>query len=163
MALFLIRLSFYLVIGFLVLKDPALSPIIDDICLFLAKITVIILNIFDNTIVRHEFIIYRVSYGYAIEVTKACAGLSFILTLVAAIIAYPARWIERSKGIILVIVIIQGVNVIRIISLFYFKIVSNGRFFDMAHEQIWPYFMGVLSVILWGFWVLNQYLNKRSY
>lgn len=97
----------------------------------------------DGTILR--------SPSFAVDVKNGCNGLEALLLLIAAIAAYPASWKTRMAGILAGSVIIEGVNLIRVSSLF---IIGRDypRFFDSFHITIWQTVIFVLSIGLFTLW-----------
>lgn len=88
---------------------------------------------------------------FAVDVKNGCNGLEALLLLIAAIAAYPASWKARLSGIVAGSVIIEGVNLIRVSSLF---IIGRDypRFFDSFHITVWQTVIFILSIGLFAIW-----------
>ncbi len=57
--------------------------------------------------------------GFAVSIESGCNGVEATIVLVAAILAFPAPWKRRLMGLVVGVVAVQGLNIIRVISLFY--------------------------------------------
>lgn len=145
-----------LFIGFWAIKAPMLVPFIDEFCLGLVTLSTLILNLFDAEVMRSGVIIYRHTYGYSIEVAKECSGLEYFLVFVVSILAIPVSWASRAKGILLAFAVVEGLNLVRIMSLLYLKVGLPPRQFDIVHEQVLPYLLNILLVIAFMFWCTSQ-------
>lgn len=88
-----------------------------------------------------------------LEVKSKCSGLSFCWLLCSAVLAFPAplRW--RMAGAVLGSGILLGFNILRVTSLFLIGCYYPG-WFSVAHEQFWPVFSLIVTVVLMGAWLL---------
>lgn len=157
---FLVRLLLYLLVGFVALKSSVIQPLIELFCLQLAIVAASVLNIFDAAILRDDAIIYRNTYGYAIEITKECSALEFLVTLCAAILAFSASRYQHLKAVFISILLVTGINLIRLMSLIYFKVGFSLHNFLIVHEQIWPFLIALLVGGFFLHWCLS--LNTQQ-
>ncbi len=72
--------------------------------------------------------------------------------LVAAIFAFPAPWRDRLVGLAAGIVAVQGLNIVRVISLFYLG-QWNMQVFEWAHFYVWQALIMLDVLIVWLVWV----------
>ena len=72
--------------------------------------------------------------------------------LVAAIVAFPAPWRARLAGITVGIIAVQGLNVVRVISLFYLG-QWNMQVFEWAHLYVWQALIMLDVLLVWLVWV----------
>src|SRR5438045_9023959 len=79
-----------------------------------------------------------------------CAHAS--LVLVAAMLALPSTWQRKFAGLAIGVVAVQGLNVIRVISLFY---LGQWRqdVFDFAHQYVWQALIMLDVLVIWLLWV----------
>jgi exosortase H (IPTLxxWG-CTERM-specific) len=98
-----------------------------------------------------DHVIQQPKGGFAIAVANGCSGLEAVILLNAAIIAFPATWSWRIRGVLIGTVVIMAFNLLRVISLFYIGQYSK-QWFDWAHLYIWDIIImldGLLVFILW--------------
>lgn len=88
-----------------------------------------------------------------LEVKTKCSGLYFCWLLCSAVLAFPAPMRWRMVGAVLGSGILMGFNILRVTSLFLIGCYYPG-WFSAAHEQFWPGFSLVMTVILMGGWIL---------
>ncbi|HEX7185366.1 MAG TPA: exosortase H [Thermoanaerobaculia bacterium] len=100
--------------------------------------------------VRMQGTIIR-SPRFAVNIRNGCNGVEAMLIFLAAVLAFPAPWRSRLVGLALGILVIQAVNLVRVVALFltgaYFP-----RFFDSSHTVIWQTIVILSGVLLWIFW-----------
>lgn len=156
MRFYLIKLTLYLLIGMVILKLPMLQPLIDGFCLLLAKIVAGFLGMFDAGIERHGNIVLRYTYGYALAIGKECSALEYVLALTAAIIAYPVPIIKRLKAVVVFTVVYQLINLLRLMTLIYAKVIFNQYYFDVFHELFWVFLLSILATGLFLVWARHH-------
>lgn len=100
--------------------------------------------------VRMQGTIIR-SPRFAVNIRNGCNGVEAMLIFLAAVLAFPAPWRSRLAGLALGILVIQAVNLVRVVALFltgaYFP-----RFFDSSHTVVWQTIVILSGVLLWIFW-----------
>lgn len=88
---------------------------------------------------------------FAVNIMNGCNGVETMIIFLAAVIAFPAPWKARIAGLILGVLAIQGLNLVRVVSLFltgaYFP-----QYFDSSHTVIWQSIVILFGVLLWIFW-----------
>ena len=72
--------------------------------------------------------------------------------LVAAILAFPAPWRHRLAGIVVGTLAVQGLNIVRVISLFYLG-QWNYDAFEWAHLYVWQALIMLDVLVVWLLWV----------
>ncbi len=93
------------------------------------------------------------------RVVKGCDAIEAKALFVFAVLAFPATWRARAWGILAGLAALTAINLIRIVSLFYFgAYLSKTRFdaaaFDRVHLEIWQSLFIVLAVGLWVAWAI---------
>ncbi len=86
---------------------------------------------------------------YAVDVKNGCNGIEALALLVVAIGAFPASWRARALGIVAGGVLLVGVNIVRIVSLFLI-LRDYPKAFEFAHVVVWQVLLFLLVV---GFFV----------
>ena len=88
---------------------------------------------------------------FAVNIRNGCNGVEAMLIFLAAVLAFPAPWRSRLVGLALGILVIQAVNLVRVVALFltgaYFP-----RFFDSSHTVVWQTVVILCAVVLWLYW-----------
>ena len=91
------------------------------------------------------------SPAFAVDVKNGCNGLEAALLLVAAMLAFPATAKRRAQGIAAGLAVIQGVNLVRIVSLFWLG-VHHRNVFELFHAAIWQTALILLAVGIFLAW-----------
>jgi exosortase/archaeosortase family protein len=92
---------------------------------------------------------------FGIRVSRDCDGMSAIIFFGSAVMAYPAKWIQRFVGIALGVLLIAFVNVVRLCSMYYIGARWPSAF-DFAHLELWPLLLtGAVAgtFFAWRHWV----------
>ncbi len=102
-----------------------------------------------------------VSRGFAVQVRDVCNGLDVIALFCAAVLAFPARWRHRLRGVALGVVALLALNVLRVAVL-----VVVGRSDPVAFEKTHYVYAQVVVVIftaiLWLAWLLTDERAEAS-
>ena len=91
------------------------------------------------------------SAQFSIAVVTACTGLFLTAVFLAAVAAYPARWLAKLLGAGIGLSGIFTLNIVRLVSLFYVGVYFP-RYVDQAHLLIWQSLLIFSSLFLWLFW-----------
>lgn len=98
--------------------------------------------------------------GFAIQVSNGCSGLEAVILLAAAVLAYPAPWRSRSWGLALGFAFIMGLNLLRVVSLFYIGQYSRA-WFDWAHLYAWDVLIIIDGLVVFLVWLRHLPLPAR--
>jgi exosortase H (IPTLxxWG-CTERM-specific) len=93
--------------------------------------------------------------GFSIEVQDTCNASNVTLLLWAAILSFPAPWIQKGKGLLAGTVAIHLLNLVRIISLFYLGQYDQ-RWFEFAHLYVWESLIMLATLTIFGAWVHTE-------
>ena len=88
---------------------------------------------------------------FAVTIYNGCNGLITSLIFISGVLAFPARWSAKVLGVLGGLAAIQGINLVRIISLFYIGIYLPD-FFNSSHIFIWQSIVILFGVGLWMLW-----------
>jgi exosortase H (IPTLxxWG-CTERM-specific) len=91
------------------------------------------------------------SPAFAVDVKNGCNGIEAALLLVAAMLAFPASPKRRAFGIAAGLAVIQGVNLFRIVSLFWLG-VHHRNVFELFHAAVWQTALILLAVGIFLAW-----------
>ena len=118
----------------------------------LARISTSLVTLFDSGVQATGKVIASTSNGFAVSIEAGCNGIEATIVLLAAILAFPAPWKHKAVGVLAGIVAVQGLNVIRVISLFYLG-QWNRDVFEWAHLYVWQALIMLDVLIVWLVWV----------
>jgi len=156
--------KFFVLMGlllFLELLNPVSQNVIVPFTNLLARSSVFLLGLLGTkTSVSGTLI---VSPQFAADIKAGCTGIEPIIILLSAIFAFPSPWKAKVYGAVLGMVILQVVNLIRIVSLVYLGI-NHPKYFHDAHTFIWQIVIIALSLFLWMVWArsLKPYEPKAA-
>lgn len=107
--------------------------------------------------------------GWAVSIEPGCNGVEAVIILASAIFAFPAPWKHRFIGFGLGFLAIQGLNVVRIISLFYIGLwernacvpgtVCETHWFEWFHLYLWQALIILDALVVWLVWL--RYLPRE--
>lgn len=118
----------------------------------LAAICAGIVKIFDAHVLASGKMLQSASNGFAVSIEAGCNGVEATIVLVAAILAFPASWKNKLLGMVIGIIAVQGLNIIRVISLFYLG-QWNFNVFEWAHLYVWQALIMLDVMVVWLLWV----------
>lgn len=90
--------------------------------------------------------------GFAIEMMDGCNAVNVTLLLWSAIVAFPGGWRPKLAGVVAGGVLLQGLNLVRFISLFYLGQFSR-RWFDFAHGYLWETLLVLDAMVFYWIWL----------
>jgi exosortase H (IPTLxxWG-CTERM-specific) len=96
---------------------------------------------------------------FEIRMANGCNGVNVTILLWAAVIAFPASWVQKAKGLLTGTLAIHFINLIRFISLFYLG-QYNQRWFDFAHMYVWESLMMLDTLVV--FWTWAYFVRKSG-
>lgn len=100
--------------------------------------------------------------GISLNVLFGCNGLEAVMIYAIAIIAFPAPWKKRLLGIAAGLLIIQVINIFRIVGLAY-AAVNHRELFKILHIYV---AQGIMIAIALGIFLVYLYYattKKQSY
>jgi exosortase H (IPTLxxWG-CTERM-specific) len=118
----------------------------------LARISSWLVTVFDPNVMATGKIMRHTVNGFAVSIEAGCNGVEATIVLVAAILAFPASWKHKLAGLAAGIVAVQGLNVVRVISLFYLG-QWDRQWFEWAHLYVWQALIMLDVLIVWLVWI----------
>ena len=109
-------------------------------------------KLFDPQVIAQGKVLRSVRNGFAVSIEAGCNGVEASIVLVAAMLAFPAPWRRKLIGLAIGVIAVQGLNVVRVISLFYLGQWSFGAF-EFAHLYVWQALIMLDVLIVWLLWV----------
>lgn len=151
-------ISFFVIQGVLFTLE-LLRPVQDAVIIpwtaLLARVSAAMIMVFDEGVVTRDVIIQDLGSGFAVSIQAGCNGVEAAIVLIAAILAFPATWRYRLLGIAVGVTAVQGLNLVRIISLFYLG-QWNMTAFEWAHLYLWQALIMLDALIVFLVWIRMQ-------
>ncbi len=150
------KYTFLIFVGLMALEVSFFKPIIEIFCEGLAIISHFMIQLFDDNIIFDAPNILRhKTNGFAIAVSNECSGLSAIVLLSMAILIFPASRQAKLYGIVVGFVLIEIINILRLISLVYAGVFLP-NYFDMIHTQAWTIALYFITLLLFAGWLMVE-------
>lgn len=99
--------------------------------------------------------------NFAVLVDNGCSGLEATILVIAATLAFPTSWKFRLIGAAACSLAILGVNLLRVISLFYIGQYSR-EWFDWAHLYAWDVLIMIDGLIAYALWIRFVRAREKS-
>jgi exosortase H (IPTLxxWG-CTERM-specific) len=148
---FTVTFAVYFVCGFGALLLPPVQAIDGRLSQVLVAISQSLIGLCGGSATVQGAIL-RAPSGFAIEMRDGCNAANVTILLCAAVIAFPAGWRMKILGAIGGSLLIQAVNIVRFITLFYLGQYS-ASWFDFAHGYLWESLIILDTLVIFGFWV----------
>lgn len=134
------------------LLQPVQEHLVLPWTLLLAKGCSSLVTLFDAHALSQGKVLFNPTTGFGVSIEPGCNGVEACIVLIAAMLAFPAPWRHRLIGLAIGFVAVQGLNVVRVISLFYLGQWST-RAFNFAHEYLWQGLIMLDVLVVWLIWV----------
>ena len=158
---FAILFPVFLLAGFGLLFTPILRPAIDGGTALLVQVSAFVVRILGGHAAAQSDILRNPASGFSIRVLDTCNASNVTVLLWAAILAFPAPWIEKGKGLAGGTAAIHVLNVVRIVSLFYLGQV-NAKWFEIAHLYVWESLIVLFTLVIFWLWVQTTFRAERA-
>ena len=89
---------------------------------------------------------------FAVNICRGCDAVEPAWFFCAAVLAFPAAWRQKLKGVVLGSLAIGVVNLVRISSLFLVGVYFPGSF-QTIHLEVWPAGLIILASLMWVSWI----------
>ena len=119
----------------------------------------LILNAFGQGTVVADVTIRSTTSGFAIAIRRGCDAIEPTGLLCGAILAFPGLFIRKLAGIVAGMIVLQLLNLVRIVTLFWIGSHFSKSFFDSVHLEIWPTLFIVVAIacfVGWKDWALEE-------
>lgn len=155
---------FLIVLFFLELLAPVEQHVIAPFTALVADVSAWIMHITDADVIVRGNVVASAATGFAIAIERGCNGVEALIILISAMLAFPSRWHEKAIGIGIGFLCVQGLNLVRIISLYYLG-KWNRVWFDWFHEYVWQALIVVDALVvflIWLSWVRRREDARRT-
>lgn len=149
---FIIFLALQILLFGIELLQPVQQHVVLPWTALLARVSVGLVTWFDGNVAALGKILWNPATGFGVSIEPGCNGVEACIILFAAVVAFPADWRHKLWGIAIGFVAVQGLNVVRIISLFYLG-QWNETAFKVAHEYLWQGLIMLDVLVVWLLWV----------
>jgi exosortase H (IPTLxxWG-CTERM-specific) len=128
-----------------------------------ADLSVWLITLFDDNVIAASNVIRDKASGFGVRIERGCNGVEALIILFAAIFAFPAPLKNKLIGFAIGFVAIQGLNLVRIISLFYLG-QWNQVAFEWFHLYLWQALIILDALVVWLVWLrtLPQARARRA-
>lgn len=133
------------------------ASIVEPFTGFIATLSAWLITPFDDSVIAYGRVLRDGTSGFAVSIEAGCNGVEATIVLVAAVLAFPATWVQRMQAITLGFLAIQVANLIRIISLFYVG-QWDIDIFNWVHLYLWPVL--IMLDVLVVFILYLRYISK---
>jgi len=90
--------------------------------------------------------------GFAVQVLDMCNGVEATIILWAAMLAFPAPWGYKARGLLIGTLSVHALNILRIISLLYLGAYQR-EWFDFVHWYVWDALIMLDIVVVFLAWI----------
>lgn len=90
---------------------------------------------------------------YSVDIRHGCDAIEPSALFIAAVLAFPGRWLSKLPGLLAGTVVLAIINLVRIVTLFYTGIYKP-RWFEAMHVDVWQPIFILLALTLWVLWAL---------
>lgn len=123
-----------------------------------------LIGIFDSDVIAIGKVIRSTTTNFGVSIERGCNGIEAVIILFAAVFAFPAPFKHKLAGFAAGFVAIQGLNMVRIISLFYLGEWETAKcapetvpcptvWFDWFHLYLWQALIIIDALVVWLFWL----------
>jgi len=143
-----------LLVGLFTLEilQPAEKYVILPFTSFIADVSVWLIQLFDDNVMAISNVIRDKTTGFGVRIERGCNGVEAVIILFAAIFSFPAPIKNKVIGFVIGFFAIQGLNLIRIVSLFYLG-QWNQVAFEWFHLYLWQALIIMDALVVWLVWL----------
>lgn len=134
------------------LTPPGQQYVVQPFTAGLASVSALLIGMTGRDISSTGMLIHDRQTGFGVEIAAGCNGVEAMILLLAVILAFPAPWRHRLAGIAIGFVAIQGLNLLRIVSLFFLGMWHPSAF-EWAHLYLWQALIMLDVVLVFLLWI----------
>jgi exosortase H (IPTLxxWG-CTERM-specific) len=149
---FLLFLAIQVSLFTLELLRPVQQAVVIPFTEGVAAVSVWLVTRFDAGVLAQGNVIRDLESGFAVAIEAGCNGVEATIVLLAAMLAFPAPWGHRLLGILAGFLAVQGMNLLRIISLFYIG-QWDKDWFEWAHLYLWQALIMLDVLVVFLIWI----------
>ncbi len=145
--------------GFALIQVPVVDRAVATFTRGLVTTSAAGINAVGGDVVANYDVLQSRRNGFAVKMANGCNGLHVLIVLWSSILAFPASAKQKMKGLAAAVVVIQAINLVRFISLFYLGQYAPA-WFDFAHLYFWESMIMLDSLII--FWIWAQSVMRSG-
>jgi exosortase H (IPTLxxWG-CTERM-specific) len=134
------------------LTPPAQEWVVNPWTTALAKVVATLLTTVDHDVLANGRMLMNMTTAQGVVIEPGCNGVEATILILAAILAFPAPWKKRLAGLAAGLVAVQGLNIVRLVSLYYL-VQWNKPVFEWTHLYLWQPLIMVDVLIVWLVWL----------
>jgi exosortase H (IPTLxxWG-CTERM-specific) len=150
MTRFVVLFPVWLLAGFGLLFAPFTQPVVNR------GTASLLVRLFGGHASAQSSVLRNPASGFSISVMNTCNASNVTVLLWAAILAFPAPWTAKSKGLATGTAALHVLNLLRVISLFYLGQISQ-KWFEIAHLYVWESLIVLFTLVIFWMWVQHTY------
>jgi exosortase H (IPTLxxWG-CTERM-specific) len=159
---FVAAFVFSIAAGFGLLLAPFAKPATTWFSGVLAMISGILIALTGGNAQVNGVILTDPTSGFAIQLANGCNGVHAMIQLWSAVLAFPASWPQKLKGLLAGSVAIHAVNLLRVVSLFYLG-PHHRTLFDFMHNYLWESLIMLEALVFFWIWVQRVFATSARY
>lgn len=97
----------------------------------------------------------------SLEVVRGCDGSGVTFLLASAMLAFPSHWQAKLSGLAGAVLLIYGLNQVRIVGLYFVEAYFK-EWFTPLHVYLVPTLLVVISALYFVSWVTRQHAAGRT-
>jgi exosortase H (IPTLxxWG-CTERM-specific) len=137
--------------GIGILLTPPVQAVDARVSRALVKVSHTLIGVCGGTASVEGAVLRDPASGFAVEMKDGCNALNVTILLWSAVIAFSAPWRLKAVGLVAGGLILQILNIVRFISLFYLGQYSR-TWFDFAHNYLWESLLVLDTMVLFWLW-----------
>lgn len=154
---FVVLFPICLLVGFGLLQVPWVSARVEAFTRGIVVVSAAAIHLFGGKVFMFGRVLQSPT-GFAIEVQNGCNAVSVTILLWAAMLTYPSPWMHKLTGLAAGSAAIHGLNLVRVISLFYLG-QFNKDWFEFAHMYLWESLIVLDTLVVFWIWAT---LSRKS-
>lgn len=88
---------------------------------------------------------------FAVSIQRGCDAVEPTWLFCAAVLSFPSPWTHKLPGMLAGIILLQTLNLVRIVTLFWLGL-HWPAIFNTAHMEIWPTLFIIAAIVLFVGW-----------
>lgn len=134
------------------LLQPVQQGLVQPWTALLASASAALVQAFDADAIAEGVVLRSAATGFGVAIQPGCNGVEASVVLIAAMLAFRAPWWRRLVGIGCGLVAVQGLNLVRIVSLYYLG-QWRSDVFEFAHLYLWQALIMLDVLLVWLLWL----------
>jgi len=145
--------------GFALIQAPGVDRAVAAFTRGLVNASAALVNILGGDVLANDAVLESRRTGFAVRMANGCNALHVLIVLCSAMLAFPASAKQKTKGLLAAVLVIQAINLVRFISLFYLGQYAPA-WFDFAHLYFWESMIMLDSLVI--FWIWAQFAMRSG-